>query len=206
MEHRALLSTLTVTNTHDSGSGSLRAAISGAASGDTINFAHALDGKTIVLSSGELAIGTSVDIEGPGANRLSISGGGASRVFDVTTSGLNVTISGLTIKDGSAPQGGGIIDQGGTLTLSNDVVADNQAHGVNPGDPGIGGGVFVTLDALGNFGTMTVQNSELRSNVAQGAAGLDNSSDPSTSHGGQGLGGGHRGRPKYNAHRLVDFV
>ena len=36
MEDRTLLSTLTVTNNHDSGSGSLRAAIGAAASGDTI--------------------------------------------------------------------------------------------------------------------------------------------------------------------------
>ena len=94
-------------------SGLAGAAIATAASGDTINFANKLDGKTIVLTSGELAISTSLDIEGPGADELTISGGGSSRVFDVTTSGLNVTIAGLTITDGLAPQGGGVIDQGG---------------------------------------------------------------------------------------------
>src|SRR4051794_3432793 len=70
MEDRTLLSTLTVTNNHDSGTGSLRAAIAAAASGDTIDFAPSLDGRTIRLTSGELAISTSLDIEGPGAHRL----------------------------------------------------------------------------------------------------------------------------------------
>lgn len=43
--------TITVTSTADSGPGSLRAALAGAASGDTINFAVT---GTITLTSGEL--------------------------------------------------------------------------------------------------------------------------------------------------------
>ena len=39
LEVRALLSTITVTNDNDSGSGSLRAAIADVSSGDTIDFA-----------------------------------------------------------------------------------------------------------------------------------------------------------------------
>ena len=38
MEDRTLLSTVTVMNNHDSGPGSLRAAIAAASSGDTIDF------------------------------------------------------------------------------------------------------------------------------------------------------------------------
>src|SRR5262249_44775956 len=87
MEDRTLLSTLTVTNNQDSGPGSLRAEIAAAASGDKIRFSHKLDGQTITLSSGELTIDKSLDIKGPGAGLLTVSGGGNSRVFDVTTSG-----------------------------------------------------------------------------------------------------------------------
>src|SRR5262245_27763170 len=54
LEDRTLLSTLTVLNTADSGAGSLREAIATANSGDTIDFAHKLSGKTIVLTSGQL--------------------------------------------------------------------------------------------------------------------------------------------------------
>ena len=58
LEERTLLSTLTVVNTADSGPGSLRATIAGAAAGDTIVFNHALAGQTITLTSGELTIAT----------------------------------------------------------------------------------------------------------------------------------------------------
>ena len=75
----------TVTNTNDSGPGSLRQAILNANANpglDTIDFAPGLSG-TIVLTSGELQITDDVTIDGPGADRLSVSGNNASRVFDV---------------------------------------------------------------------------------------------------------------------------
>ena len=193
MEDRTLLSGLTVTNNRDSGPGSLRDAITRAAPGERIDFAPSLDGQTIRLTSGELDISTSLDIEGPDAGRLTISGGSTDRVLDVNGSGLAVTIAGLTIADGLAPQGGGIIDQGGALTLNNDVIANNRAVGVNPGDSALGGGVFVTVDALGNPGTLTVQSSAFRSNVAQGAPGLDASTDATPSGGGGASGGAIEG-------------
>ena len=58
-------STLTVTNTSDSGSGSLRDTIAAAAPGDTINFSLAYP-ATITLSS-TLWITKSVTISGPGS-------------------------------------------------------------------------------------------------------------------------------------------
>ena len=105
LEDRTLLSTVTVTNNDDSGPGSLRAAIAAASSGETINFAPSLRGQTITLTSGELDITQGLDIEGLGADQLSVSGNNSSRVFEVAA-GLNVTISGLTVTDGYA------LDQG----------------------------------------------------------------------------------------------
>ena len=81
MEDRTLLSTLTVTNNKDSGSGSLRATIAAAASGDTIAFANSLKGQTIKLTTGELEITTSLTIEGPGWGSLTVNGEVASRVL-----------------------------------------------------------------------------------------------------------------------------
>ena len=103
LEERTVLSTLTVTNNLDSGAGSLRAAIKAAGSGDTIVFAPTLDGQTITLTSGELAISKSLDIEGPGASLLAVSGNNAGRVFDVSQNQktVAVTIAGLTIKEKS---------------------------------------------------------------------------------------------------------
>src|SRR6476646_5000535 len=71
----------TVTNAGDSGPGSLRAVIAGADSGDTIVFDASLDGETVDLNSGEMAIDKSLTIEGPGASQLTIDAGHDSRIF-----------------------------------------------------------------------------------------------------------------------------
>ena len=56
-------STLTVTNTSDSGVGSLRGVLASALDGDTIDFAVT---GTITLSSGQLEVSKSIMINGPG--------------------------------------------------------------------------------------------------------------------------------------------
>jgi hypothetical protein len=109
LEDRAVPSTLTVLNNQDSGPGSLRAEIAAASSGDTIQFGSSLKGQTITLTSGELAVTQSLNIQGLGTSKLSISGNGASRVFDVS-GGATVTIAGLTITNGVADHGGAILD------------------------------------------------------------------------------------------------
>src|SRR5436309_11953398 len=125
LENRWVPSTLTVLNTADSGAGSLRAAIAAAQSGDRIVFGSGLDGQTITLTSGELAINQSLDIEGLGADKLTVSGNDSSRVFRVG-SGVSVDIDDLTITHGRAANGGGIWNPGGTLTLAHDVIAEDQ--------------------------------------------------------------------------------
>src|SRR5689334_3665686 len=84
LEERPRHSTVTVLNTIDKGAGSLRDAISSAKSGDTIVVAPSLDGQTITLASDELAVKKSLDIEGPGAGLLAISGNDTNRVFDIS--------------------------------------------------------------------------------------------------------------------------
>src|SRR5262249_25630452 len=71
----------------------------------TITFAAGLSG-TIALSQGPLAITSGLDIQGPGANVLTIDAGGQNRVLSVT-GGVSemVSISGLTISGGSAATG-----------------------------------------------------------------------------------------------------
>ena len=179
LEDRTLPSTLTVLNLHDSGTGSLRAAITAANAqpGDTINFANGLHG-TITLTSGELLITANMTINGPGANQLSISGDKASRIFDMTT-GLNVTINGLAIThgraDGSAPimpsSGGGILNQGSNLTLSADVLSQNVVLGSSAAVFADGGG----LESQG--GDLTITGSTFTGNQALGGTSLLGSSD-----------------------------
>ncbi len=160
LEVRALLSNIVVTNTKDSGAGSLRQAILDAPSGSMITFANSLRGKTITLSSGPLSITQNLDIDGPGASELAVSGGGASQVFDVG-SGATVSIAGLTITDGVNTQtfGGGIANAG-KLTLEGDVVSDNQVLALGFSGA-LGGGIY-------NSGTLTVGLSQVTGNVASG--------------------------------------
>ncbi|MDQ3561134.1 MAG: hypothetical protein M3453_18550, partial [Pseudomonadota bacterium] len=67
--------TFDVRNTEDSGAGSLRQAVldaNAAAGPDAIGFDAGLDGQAIVLTSGPLEIGDSLDISGPGPDKLVI--------------------------------------------------------------------------------------------------------------------------------------
>jgi hypothetical protein len=128
-------STWTVTNNLDSGAGSLRAEIAAANSGDTIVFDRSLSGQTIQLTSGELAITKSLTIQGPGAGLLAISGGNTWRVFEVSGTGTNVTLSGLTITQGNSYYsnygwlGGGILNEYySTLTVSGCTISNNWAE------------------------------------------------------------------------------
>src|SRR5262249_50187708 len=98
LEDRTVPSTLTVTNLLDSGPGSLRAAVGSANNGDTIKFAlaSASNQKTIALTSDQIFINKSLDIEGPGSGVLTISGGNHSRIFDISGAATDVTVTGLT--------------------------------------------------------------------------------------------------------------
>jgi hypothetical protein len=180
-----------VTTLNDSGPGSLRQVIAAANSGDTITFkVHG----TITLTSGALVIGKDLDIEGPGANKLTISGNCASRVF-VISSGI-VTLAGMTISDGLAdgnspvlpPSVGGGILNFASLTLSAVVVSDSQAFGdasKSPLSAHLPGGAFG--GGVGNVGTLAVIDSSFLDNLARGG-------DGSTPHAGDsplaGLAGG----------------
>ncbi len=88
--------TITVTNTNDSGPGSLRQAILNASSGDTINFAPSV--TTVTLTSGELVIDKNLTITGPGANRLTVTAEYHDfvyfRIFNISSSTVTVSMSG----------------------------------------------------------------------------------------------------------------
>jgi hypothetical protein len=85
---------VTVTNTNDSGPGSLRQALADAHDGDFINFAPPLRGQAITLTNGELLVDKSITISG----NLTVSGNGMSRVLHIG-SGTTVSISGLTVQN-----------------------------------------------------------------------------------------------------------
>jgi hypothetical protein len=142
-----------VTNLNDSGAGSLRQAIIDSNTNpgeDVITFNVT---GTITLTTGELLITDGVSILGPGATAITVSGNNTSRVFNIVIAGGNVAISELAISNGNAglASGGGILNEGGTLTLTNTTLSDNAS--------GSGGGIS-------NFGSTTIANSTLSGNAA----------------------------------------
>ncbi|HRI13656.1 MAG TPA: choice-of-anchor Q domain-containing protein [Verrucomicrobiota bacterium] len=190
--------TLTVTRTNDSGPASLRRAIQDAAAGDTINLAVT---GTITLTSGELLLSKNVTLAGPGADRLDVSGNAASRVFNVA-SNATVNLSGLTLRNGRAPDGatagarggnGGAIYNAGILTITACAISGNSAGNASTafsanigvgGEGGAGGGIC-------NIGNLSLTACTVSSNTA-GA-------------GGRGVtgGAGGAGGAIYNAGTLV---
>jgi hypothetical protein len=127
---QSFASQLLVSNTNDSGLGSLRQAINdnNTTGSNTIIFSNIVTG-TITLTNGELLISKSVTILGPGVNVLAVNGHAAGRVFDISSS-INVNIAGLTITNGNfaGGSGGGINNYRSTLTVSNCTLSGNTAQ------------------------------------------------------------------------------
>ncbi|HNE02432.1 MAG TPA: DUF4347 domain-containing protein [Plasticicumulans sp.] len=104
-DYNGTLATYTVTSTADSGAGSFRQAVLDAnASGgtDTIVFDNSLDNQTITLTGGVISVTDSLiidgDLDGDDTPDVILSGGGASRGLDYTsssTTGIALTVRSL---------------------------------------------------------------------------------------------------------------
>lgn len=163
LEDRTVPSTFWVTNTRDAGPGSLRQALLDATArpgADVIRFRPAAEG-TITLTS-ELVLTDELTVRGPGPGRLTVSGGGTTRVLDIAA-GARVTIANLTVAHGQVAgtdRGAGVRNQG-TLTLDSVVVRDSASDSV-------GGGIA-------NAGALTLRRSRVAANRAEtGGGGLHN--------------------------------
>ncbi len=175
--------TRTVTTTADSNitppPGSLREAILFANPGDTINFSLTLP-ATITLNGAWLGISKNLTITGPGSPLLAVSGGNVYPVFIIISG--NVSISGLTIRDGVGSADGGGINNAGTLTITDSTVISNTATSGGAG--------------IMNTGTLYLSNSKVFSNTSSTGGGIYNDTgghaivDQSTLKGNSALGGG----------------
>ncbi|CAM8622757.1 Parallel beta-helix repeat [Acidimicrobiia bacterium] len=164
--------TYTVTNTADSGAGSLRQALDDAnnnAGADIIVFDAGASG-TITLTTGQLDIFDDVTITGLGAADSIISGNNNSRIFYIYNyeTSLTVSISGLTMTDGASTNyGGAIANWGNDLTLSSVVLTGNEAIGA-------GGAIHSAPSISPNTDTnapLTIIDSEISDNTAGGTGG-----------------------------------
>lgn len=153
--------TFTVMNTNDAGAGSLRQAVidaNTAVGPDIVNFAAAVTG-TITLTTGQIAITDSVDIQGPGAAVLTVSGNNTGRIFYLYSGAglIDVTISGLTLTAGGAVTfGAAIIDFGENLEVNAVTITGNVATA--------GGGGIAATDISGSGMSLEVRNSTISGN------------------------------------------
>ena len=168
---------ITVTNNNDEGPGSLRQAILDAAPGETIT----LPAGTYTLTSADLSINKSMTITGHGAGDTIVRAGGPYRVFSVSGVGSEVTIGGVTIRDGQELSGGGVLNEDAALTLRDVEVTNNVADA--DGEPGKFGGIATGGGVYNKNGTLHLVDSEVTANKASAVGGSGN-------HGGIAEGGG----------------
>jgi hypothetical protein len=174
---------VTVTNTDDSGPGSLRQAIIDADPGSIIQFAPGIAGQAIALSV-YLEVDKALTIEGPVPAGMTLSGALKTRVLVVESHG-DLTLRNLSLVDGRDTEGGGIFVVGGKLTLDHSLVANNETvtngGGINADDrsevvlvnstmsgnvAGLVGGGIIT------HGALTIRNSTIAENSSQGGGGI----------------------------------
>ena len=156
---------LYVQNCLDSGAGSLRDAIAAANNNvsDTVVLNN-LPCSTITLSSGALSVTRdTLYLNGPGANKLSISSGGTFSVLRHSGAG-KLSISGLTIRNGKYQSAnnprGGCVYSAANVTLDDTTIANCAVTGTG-GSEARGGGIYA-------HGIMSIHNSTITGNVAAG--------------------------------------
>src|SRR5215469_4084948 len=152
--------------------GSLLTAVSG---GGMVTFTCS---GTITLTA-TITIFADTTIDGTGQN-VTISGGNAVRVF-ILSSGVKLNLKKITIANGNTSQsGGGIFNDGGSLTVSNSTFTGNRAGGDGGGIAGtviVANSKFIDNSATGGGGAivgaaLTISNSTFTDNTASRGGGI----------------------------------
>jgi hypothetical protein len=150
-----------VTNCGDDGIGSLRAAVAGASSDDTIDLTQ-LACSVITLRTGAIEVDVdSLTFEGPGRDALTIDGAQRDRVL-IHLYGGALSVNGLTIQHGRDRAtgfhvaGGGCIASAGSLYLKNSTVRNCYTAG----EGAYGGAVYAYSTSL--------TSSTMSGNIAKG--------------------------------------
>jgi predicted outer membrane repeat protein len=159
----------TVTNLSDDAvsppAGSLRKAVQDATASpgaDRVLFQSRLSG-VITLDGLQIFIGDDLEIRGPGARALTVSGAGDSRVFYVGA-GIDATLSDLTLTGGGSNGDGGAIyvSPETDLTVSRMTISGNRAESPVPATDN-GGGIF---DQGTGTERLVVESSTISGNTA----------------------------------------
>ncbi|MBD2327491.1 Calx-beta domain-containing protein [Alkalinema sp. FACHB-956] len=158
--YAGVLALVTVTNTNNSGAGSLREAIANAKTGDTITFAANLANQTITLSSQlDIPAGKNLIIDGAAAAGLKISGNNATRILQLNSNvdfPTSLTVKNLALVNGFTRDRGGAI----TTTHKAKLTVENVTFSNNTADNG-GGAIYSEYE-----GSLTVTGSKFTGNKA----------------------------------------
>ena len=150
-----------VKNTHDSGPGSLRDAVTNAVDGETIK----VPAGHYRLTSGELSTDLPLHISGAGARKTLIDGTGTSRVIEDTSATAKLYLSDLSVENGNSQGGdGGGVETAGALTLVRVAIVDNRAG--NDHQIENGGGIEVS-------GNLVVRSSLIAHNLGYSGGGAE---------------------------------
>lgn len=195
--------TLQVTNTADTGPGSLRQTIIDAPSGSLITFDPALSGQTITLTSGQMLLAKDLSIDASSlTGGLTVSAGNSSRVIEVTP-GTTAILNNLILRDGLTPDGafgsdgknGGGIYNAGELTLVDCEISHNatgkggdhqSSSSASAAHGGEGGGIHNTASGVLSLIRCTV--SKNTTGTGGDADGLGTADNVSGGGGGNGAG------------------
>jgi hypothetical protein len=155
---------------------SVQAAIDAAHSGETIVIAPGTYHENVhigatnatpltLLAQGSGRDEYDRDDEGRDSDRATISGDQRGSVLTIAAS-HTVRLIGLRFTNGAAPSGGGIDNEGGTLSVINGLLDRNRATGTGKTGKGFAGGLF------NNNGTLTMRSTRITANTAARGAGL----------------------------------
>ncbi|MFZ1429296.1 MAG: hypothetical protein WAS21_21270 [Geminicoccaceae bacterium] len=141
----AYLTVTTQADVVDPGDGqlSLREAIAQAnatAGADYIKFVVTLEGQTLVLTGGELAVTQDLTIDGDrdhDGNVVTIDGNHTSRLLNISGASTDVALKGLTLTNGQIAKadsddgayGGAILSAGSSLVVSDVTISDSKIVG-----------------------------------------------------------------------------
>jgi hypothetical protein len=180
-----------VTSANDSGTGTLRQAITTSQDGghpgaDRIVISSALSGDTVHLASGLPLISQSLEIDGPANANLKLDGNGVNHQILDIQGAPSVHISNLTLRNGTAGAGGAIYSNytpdltirhstfsgnsatnvGGAVSAYKDTLTVSDSHFFD-NDSGTGGGGAI----WSAYSTVVIGGSTIESNTAGTAGG-----------------------------------
>jgi len=112
-------------------------------------------------------------LNGPGAERLTISGNRVDRVFLISTT-ASVNLSGLTIANGQASDFGGGIYNAGILNVNDSTFANNGVFSNDVSVPVIGGGGLYNQGVLSLTNSLFLDNWTVSGSVAARGGALYN--------------------------------